>query len=1097
MAMERKLMSPSDFIDSCDSLHADKKSLLVKNNYHKNLLLKWVMPLTLLTNLFFLLFSIPTVFAQQSSLQADKKNTVYLQLRWHHQFQFAGYYAAIEKGFYKEEGLDVRLRSGSPAHQPVSEVLSGNAQYAEGNSEVLYHRLQGKPLIALASIFQHSPSVLLTLKKSGIRSVHDLMGKRVMLANRNEDADFITMLLNEGVSLSKLSIVPSSYQIEDLISGKVDAFNSYSTNEPYLLKSLGIEYNIINPISYSVDFYSDILFTSEQELRDYPKRVKSMLRATLKGWRYALDNPEEIIELLKNKYDVPKSRAHLRFEAATMRRLILPDLIQIGHMNPNRWQHMSDTFIKAGVIPDDRHLDGFIYDDSPGHLPSWVLPTFMVALLLILITSSFTIYLHRFNRRMTVTQKTLQQSEERFKALSEATYGGIAIHENGLILECNRGLSDITGYEYDELIGMNGFNLIESKEINAVREKVKIGYAEAYETIGLSKQGETYPLSIKGKNIVYKGKNARVIGFIDITESKKTEEQLKLAASVFTHAREGIMITNNTGALIEVNDTFSQITGYSREEALGKNLLFLKSDKHRDTFYTSLWASLLATNEWSGKLWSRRKNGELFFELLTISAVFDSHGKTQNYVALFSDITEMKQHQQQLEHLAHYDLLTGLPNRMLLAKQLSHAMSQCEQQGNSLAVAYLDLDGFKAINDTFGHDVGDQLLIKLSQSMKNALREGDTLARIGGDEFVAVLPELNKMEDCEKVLESLLQAAMKPITISGRKLQLSTSIGVTLYPQDGVDTDQLMRHADQAMYTAKQTGKNRYHLFDIHKDKSMQTQHESIDHIKQGLEKGEFTLYYQPKVNMRTKSMIGVEALIRWHHPHQGLLLPNDFLPIINGHAMTIQLGEWVIDSALDQMLEWQSNGLDIAISVNIDAMQLLQEGFLEKLMNALAKRPTINPSSLQLEILETSALGDINEVLAIMEKCIQVGVSFSLDDFGTGFSSLTYLKRLPIELLKIDQSFVRDMLEDPDDRAIVMGVIGLASVFNRRVIAEGVESTAHGAQLLSMGCELAQGYGIAKPMPAHHIPIWLAQWSTDTKWLELASDNNSAALIA
>jgi ABC-type nitrate/sulfonate/bicarbonate transport system substrate-binding protein len=261
---------------------------------------------------------------------AGQEDIVDLQLRWHHQFQFAGYYAAVEKGFYKEEGLQVRLHAGDPEHQPVSEVLSGRAQYAEGNSEVLYQRLQGQPLVALAVIFQHSPSVLLTLKSSEISSVHDLIGKNVMLANSDEDADFLTMLLNEGISFSQLNIIPSSYQLDDLISGKVAAFNSYTTNEPYFLKLQNIAYNIIDPGSYRVDFYSDILFTSEAELRDHPKRVEALRRATLKGWRYAMDNPEEIIDLLITKYQVDKTRDHLRFEAAEMRKLIFPDLIEIG-----------------------------------------------------------------------------------------------------------------------------------------------------------------------------------------------------------------------------------------------------------------------------------------------------------------------------------------------------------------------------------------------------------------------------------------------------------------------------------------------------------------------------------------------------------------------------------------------------------------------------------------------------------------------------------------------------------------------------------------------------------------------------------------------
>lgn len=1014
---------------------------------------------------------------------ASEENVVSIQLRWHHQFQFAGYYAALEKGFYRDEGLEVEIRNGDPQHQSVEEVLLGRALYAQGNSEVLYKRLQGEPLVALAAIFQHSPAVLITLKSSGIRSVHDLIGKKVMLANELQDADFLTMLSNEGISTSQITALSSSFHLNDLISGKVDAFNAYTTNEPYFLKKNNIPFNIIDPVSYRVDFYSDILFTSEEEVRNHPARVESMLRATLKGWRYAMDNPEEIIELLKTKYQVKKTRDHLRFEAEEMRKLILPDLIQIGHMNPERWQYMANTFVTSGLLPNTDHFDGFLYGPTHHKLPYWVKPILIVALIFVLTMSVFNFYLHRFNRRIALTQKTLQESEQRFKALSAATNGGIIIHDRGQILECNEGLSDITGFRYEELIGMDGLGLIAPENIQVVLEKMHIDYTDSYRVTGLRKDGSRYPLSIKGKNIIYKGINARVIEFLDISAQEKIEDQLKLAASVFTHAREGIVITDAEANIIDVNDTFTHITGYEREEVLGKNPRILKSDRHDQRFFKEMWESLLSNLQWSGEVWNKRKNGELFAELVTISAVTDTDGKTQNYVALFADITPMKHHQQQLEHIAHYDILTNLPNRMLLADRLHHSISQSERREQSLAVAYLDLDGFKTINDTYGHDVGDELLVQLSKLMSQTLREGDTLARIGGDEFVAILSDIEKMEDCKIILDRLLQAAMTEVVIKDLPLQVSTSIGVTIYPQDGVDADQLMRHADQAMYIAKQTGKNRYHLFDIYEDKSIKTQRETIEHIQRGIKQHEFVLHYQPKVNMKTGIVVGAEALIRWQHPERGLVYPCDFLAIIDSHPISLELGNWVMNTALDQMAKWQTLGLTIPISINVDAFQLQQRDFVDQLSKALAKHPTLDPHLLQLEILESSALGDIAEVLTIMNACINIGVSFSLDDFGTGFSSLTYLKRLPVDQLKIDRSFVRDMLVDPDDRAIVIGVISLASAFGRQVIAEGVETAAHGTQLLSIGCELAQGYGIARPMPAEKLPEWVAQWQPDTEW--------------
>ena len=568
-------------------------------------------------------------------------------------------------------------------------------------------------------------------------------------------------------------------------------------------------------------------------------------------------------------------------------------------------------------------------------------------------------------------------------------------------------------------------------------------------------------------------------------EKKQAEERIKRAASVFTHANEGIMITDATPTIIEVNDTFSRITGYRPEEVLGKNPNILKSGRQTPEFYADMWSQIIAQGHWRGEIWNRRKNGEIYPEILTISAVKDAADIVQHYVSLSTDITPMKAYQGQLERIAHYDSLTNLPNRVLLADRLKIAMAHCQRHNKSLAVAFMDLDGFKVVNDSYGHTVGDELLIAVSQRMKVALRECDTLARIGGDEFIAVLADLDQFEDCEVVLTRLLKAAADPVSVGDVEMQVSVSIGVTHYPQDGADADQLMRHADQAMYVAKQAGKNRFHLFDTEQDNAIIIQRTSIGNINTALDSGEFVLHYQPKVNMRTGEVLGAEALIRWQHPVSGLIPPLEFLPVIEGHGVSLKLGEWVIDAALSQIMQWRSMGINLAVSVNISGFQLQQNNFTTRLAMLLAAHPQVDPKCLELEILETSALQDTKQVSATMNACHELGVRFALDDFGTGYSSLTYLKRLPAYLIKIDQSFVRDMLDDTDDLAIVEGVVGLAKAFQRKVIAEGVETVAHGAALLQLGCELAQGYGIARPMPADDIPLWLSNWQADETWVK------------
>lgn len=577
----------------------------------------------------------------------------------------------------------------------------------------------------------------------------------------------------------------------------------------------------------------------------------------------------------------------------------------------------------------------------------------------------------------------------------------------------------------------------------------------------------------------------RVIRSIEIKRRLlKAEEGLRLAANVFTHSSEGILITDTNARIVEVNPAFTEITGYPRDEVIGQNPRILNSGRQSKEYYASLWKSLSSTGVWNGEIWNKKKDGTVYAEYLNISSVRDERGDVINYIGQFSDITTLKEYQGQLERIAHYDSLTGLPNRLLLADRMMQAMAQVPRRERHIAIVYLDLDGFKAVNDAHGHETGDQLLAILAGRMTEALREGDTLARLGGDEFVAVLVDLPEIDASGPILERLLEAASQPITVGDVVLKVSASLGVSVYPQEEeVDADQLLRQADQAMYQAKQAGKNRFHVFDSDHDRTVRGRYESLKHVQWALVHGEFELYYQPKVRMHTGEVVGVEALIRWNHPERGLLAPHAFLPIVENHPISIDLGEWVIDTALRQIEAWRAQGASIPVSVNVGALQLQEPEFTGKLKALLRAHPNVREDDLELEILETSALEDISTVTALMETCRELGVGFALDDFGTGYSSLLYLKRLPASLIKIDQSFVRDMLDDPEDLAILEGVVGLATAFRRRLIAEGVETVAHGEILLCMGCELAQGYAIARPMPAREVVRWKETWKAPESW--------------
>jgi diguanylate cyclase (GGDEF)-like protein/PAS domain S-box-containing protein len=564
---------------------------------------------------------------------------------------------------------------------------------------------------------------------------------------------------------------------------------------------------------------------------------------------------------------------------------------------------------------------------------------------------------------------------------------------------------------------------------------------------------------------------------------RRSKERLKLAAGVFEHAQEGILITDADNNVIEVNGTFLELTGYRREEVLGRNPRMLASGRQDGEFYRAMWHTLLERGFWRGEIWNRRKDGSLYVQQTSISVVRQPDGRVSHYIGLSSDVSKLKESQLQLEHMAYFDALTGLPNRRLLSDRLHQAIAGAQRNESLLAICYLDLDGFKPVNDTWGHAAGDSLLVEAARRLTGCVRGGDTVSRLGGDEFVVLLGNLVSLEECEIALERIRKTLATPFPLPAGEARLSASIGVTLFPMDGAEPDMLIRHADQAMYGAKQAGRNRYALFDAELARLPDVQRQARQDILDAIDRDEFVLYYQPKVNMRSGLVTGVEALIRWRHPERGLLQPADFLPVVDMVDLHPEVGQWVLRTALRQMETWQAMGLDLTVSVNVDAAQLQAPDFSERLGILLARHPDVASGRLELEILETTALDDLTQVSRVIDACRGLGIRFAIDDFGTGYSSLTYLKQLQAETLKIDQTFVRDMFEDPDDLAIVDGIVGLAAAFRREVIAEGVETVAHGRLLLELGCNAAQGYGIARPMAAAALPGWIRAWRQPEEW--------------
>jgi len=547
----------------------------------------------------------------------------------------------------------------------------------------------------------------------------------------------------------------------------------------------------------------------------------------------------------------------------------------------------------------------------------------------------------------------------------------------------------------------------------------------------------------------------------------------------------GYCTLSEEGLILEANLTAAILLGVSRSKLVGRLMSGFVHKEDQNNYYLYRKKFFKSDEKISFELHLLRENNPPFWAHLVTTAAKNSDDISVVRLVM-SDINEKKIYEDELNRIAQYDALTNLPNRVLLSDRLSQGMAQSQRHGLPLAVVYLDLDGFKEINDTYGHETGDHLLITLSNQMKQTLREGDTIARIGGDEFVIILLDLKTIEDAIPMIIRLLDATSIPINVDNLTLQITASLGVTFYPQtQNIDTDLLLRQADQAMYQAKLAGRNRYHVFDTQQDSILRERYEFIENIRKAMQSSEFLLYYQPKVNMKTGVIIGVEALIRWQHPQNGLLAPALFLPMIEDHPLSIELGAWVIQTALKQMELWQNQGLDIHVSVNVSARQLQEDNFVNRLQEILAMYPNVNPAHLELEVLETSKLEDMNRTAQIIQSCREFNVLFSLDDFGTGYSSLTYLQRLPIATIKIDQSFIRDMFHNPNDLSILSGIISLANAFHLNIIAEGVETIEHGELLLQMGCEYAQGYAIARPMPAHEFPDWSATWRSHSEWIK------------
>jgi diguanylate cyclase (GGDEF)-like protein/PAS domain S-box-containing protein len=899
---------------------------------------------------------------------APAQDKVVLQLKHSHQFQFAGYYAALEQGYYREAGLDVRILEGSDGNEPERKVLSGQAQYGVGNSSLLLARLAGKPLVVLGVVFQHSPYALVMAQSAAVPDVHRITGKRVMIGRLTDDLsqadEILAYLRKEGIATSALQRLEHSFNIDDLISGKVDAMSIYVTNEPDLLDRAGFPYDIYSPRNAGIDFYGDNLFTSEQEVRGHPERVKAFRAASMRGWQYAMSHQEEVADLILNKYSRRNDRRHLLYEARAMVPLVQPVLVEVGYMNPDRWQHIADVYTDLGMMPRGASFDGFLYQADGGRALAWLYRALAAGAVLLVLGGGVHMALLARERRR--AQEAIRKGEARFRTMFEAAPMGIALIDtaSGQFRDINPRYLEIAGRSLHEM----------------------------------------------------KASSWRDIGHPDDLAAEQ-EQVAQLQAQ--------------------------RIGGFK----LAKRLL--------------------------------RPDGSVVWVDASITAL-DAGNAAAGHLCMIEDITDKKQTEALVWQQANFDALTQLPNRRMFQNRLEQAIVKSRRDGSRIAILFIDLDHFKEVNDTLGHHQGDVLLVDAAHRIGACVRECDTVARLGGDEFTVILSELDEagLGRVETIAQTILDSLLAPFPLGQEQAFVSASIGFTLYPDDAASMEDLLKHADQAMYAAKDAGRNRSSYFTPALQVAALNRMRLTNDLRGAVKGQQLELYFQPIVHLKTGRIHKAEALLRWRHPVRGLVSPMEFIPLAEASGLIIEIGAWVFRESVHWLQRWRSEvHPQFQLSVNQSPLEFQREGGYESWL-ALLGELGLPGQAVVIEITEGLLL-DASRTVA--DKLLQLrdgGIQVALDDFGTGYSSLSYLKKFDIDYLKIDRSFTRNLAPDSSDMALSDAIIVMAHKLGLRVIAEGVETPEQRALLAAAGCDYGQGYLFARPLPATEFDTLLRRQS-------------------
>jgi diguanylate cyclase (GGDEF)-like protein/PAS domain S-box-containing protein len=669
---------------------------------------------------------------------------------------------------------------------------------------------------------------------------------------------------------------------------------------------------------------------------------------------------------------------------------------------------------------------------------------------------------------------SLKRASRQNEILLRTASDGIHVLDlDGNVVEANDAFCQMLGYTREEVLNMNvrDWDAHFSPEELKNRIPMFIDKRAVFETRHRHRDGRVFDVEISTVGVQLDDRTLLYCSSRDVTDRKHAEKQLRLIAQVFDRSAEGAMITDASQIILMVNDAFTTVTGYTREDVIGKTPATLQSGKHGPDFYQKMWAEITKNGWWQGEIWNRRKNGELYLEWLSINAVKDDDGKIINYIGMFSDITLIKESRQRMEFLATHDDLTKLPNRNLFNDHLRFALARSARADNRLALLFVDLDDFKIINDTLGHEEGDALLTQVGTRLKGCAREEDIVARLGGDEFVVLL-EIEHRDEASLMAKRILESFAASFCLQGHECFITPSIGISVFPEDATDPKVLMRHADTAMYRAKEHGKNTYMFFTSDMAEHISRRMIVENSLRLAIQNGELLLEYQPQINLANGEVMGIEALLRWRSRDE-TILPSHFIKIAEESGLVIDIDEWVIAEVCRQINAWDEAKLPpLRVSINISARHFRRPDIFPRITRIVALA-NINPNRLCLEITE-GVLMDAEGTKRILHELHEVGFRVSVDDFGTGFSSLSYLKRFPIDEIKIDHSFVKGIADDSDDRAITTAIIAMAHELGLRTVAEGVETAVQHNAIKSLGCDIGQGYLFAKPMPAALLQEWL-----------------------